>query len=154
MHQHDAAIAAFERAIALNPNFTDWRFALALVYGGQAARALDVLKAHMRLDPFYVPLAPHWLGRAYFMLKRYDEALNAFRECATRAPNYRAVHLWLAATHARLGRCDDAAAEAAEVLRLDPGFTISGSAKRMLTFKHPSDAEDAFSALRSAGLPE
>src|SRR5262249_51329737 len=30
--EHDAAIAEFERAIALNPNFTDWRFAEVLVY--------------------------------------------------------------------------------------------------------------------------
>ena len=29
--EHDAAIAAFERALALNPNFTDWRFPAHLV---------------------------------------------------------------------------------------------------------------------------
>ena len=154
MRQHDASIAEFEKAIALNPNFTDWRFALVLVYGGQAARAVDILKAHMRLDPFYAPLAPHWLGRVHFMLKQYPQALGAFRECAARAPSYRSVHVWLAATYARLGRRNEAAAEAAETLRLDPGFTIAGSAKRMLTFKDPEDAENCFSALRSAGLPD
>ena len=30
--QHDASIEAFERARALNPNFTDWRFSAAPVY--------------------------------------------------------------------------------------------------------------------------
>src|SRR5262249_45097321 len=32
--QHDAAIAEFERAFALNPNFVDHRFALALIFAG------------------------------------------------------------------------------------------------------------------------
>ena len=29
--EHDASIAEFERAVALNPNFSDWRFGLALM---------------------------------------------------------------------------------------------------------------------------
>src|SRR6266436_8058760 len=36
--QHDAAIAEFERAFALNPNFVDFRYALALTYAGEPAR--------------------------------------------------------------------------------------------------------------------
>src|SRR5262245_51250336 len=32
--EHEAAIAEFEKAVALNPNFTDWRFAEVLVYAG------------------------------------------------------------------------------------------------------------------------
>ena len=67
--QHDASIAECEKAIALNPNFTDWRFALALVYAGEPARAIRALETHMRLDPFYAPLAPHWLGVARYISK-------------------------------------------------------------------------------------
>jgi adenylate cyclase len=70
--EHDAAIAAFERALALNPNFTDWRFAENLVYAGEPARAIAAIKRHMRLDPYYVPLAPVWLGVAHYMLKAYS----------------------------------------------------------------------------------
>jgi adenylate cyclase len=55
--QHPAAIAQFDKALGLNPNFTDWRFAIALVCGGQPARAVEILETHMRLDPFYAPLA-------------------------------------------------------------------------------------------------
>jgi hypothetical protein len=55
----------------------------------------------MRLDPFNVPLAPHWLGIAHYTLGHYPAVLG---ECALRAPNYGAVHLWLAATHARMGQ--------------------------------------------------
>jgi adenylate cyclase len=152
--QHDAAIAAFEKAAALNPNYTDWRFAFALVLAGQPARAIQVLQALMRLDPFYGPLAPHWLGRAHYVLKQYPQALASLRECLVRAPNYRSVHLWLAATYVELDQMKEAAAEAAEVLRLDPKFTINGSARLMLTYRYERDAEAVFDALRRAGLPE
>jgi adenylate cyclase len=50
--QHDAAIAAFERAFTLNPNFIDNRFAFALSCAGEHARAIEVLEANIRLDPF------------------------------------------------------------------------------------------------------
>jgi len=152
--QHEAGVAEFEKAVALNPNFTDWRMAIALVYAGQGERAVEVLKSHMRLDPFYVPLAPHWLGLAHYTLGQYPEALAALGECALRAPNYGAVHLWLAATHARMGQTDAARAEADKVLALDPGFTIERVAKSTIAFKYKEAEEDCFEAMRLAGLPE
>ena len=152
--QHDAAVAEFEKAMALNPNFTDWRTAIALVYAGQSERAVEVLKAHMRLDPFYVPLAPHWLGLAHYTLRQYSEALAALSECALRAPHYGAVHLWLAATHARMGQMDAARDEAGKVLTLDPGFTIERVAKSTIAFKHKQAEDDCFEAMRLAGLPD
>lgn len=152
--QHDAGVAEFEKALALNPNFTDWRMAIALVYAGQSERAIQVLNAHMRLDPFYVPLAPHWLGIAHYTLGQYTDALAALSECALRAPDYGAVHLWLAATHARMGRMDVARKEADNVLRLAPDFSIERVAKSTITFKHRQAEEDCFEAMRLAGLPE
>jgi adenylate cyclase len=152
--QHDAAVAEFEKAIALNPNFTDWRIAIALVYAGQASRAVEILTNHMRLDPFYVPLAPHWMGLANYTLRKYSLALTYLQQCALRAPNYGAVHLWLAATYARLGRIGDAKAEAAIVLKLDPDFTIDGTARSTIAFKREDEGEHCFEAFRKAGLPE
>ncbi len=119
----------------MNPNFTDWRMAIALVYAGQSERAIKVLKNHMRLDPFYVPLAPHWLGVAHYTLKQYPDALAALSECALRAPKYGAVHIWLAATYARLGHVEAARNESAKVLILDPNFTIERVARKTIAFK-------------------
>jgi adenylate cyclase len=152
--QHGAAIAEFEKAVALNPNFTDWRMAIALVYAGESERAIGILQAHMRLDPFYVPLAPHWLGLAHYTLKQYPAALAALSECALRAPNYGPVHLWLAMTHARMGQMKAARAEAAKVLDLDPAFTIERVPKMTLAFRRAEDTRDCFDAMRKAGLPD
>jgi len=152
--QHEASIAEFERAVALNANDVDWRFGSALVFAGYSRRAVEVLKAYMRLDPFYPPIAPGLLGLAHYMLKQYSQALPLVRECVARSPRYRSGHVWLAAIHAQLGQLEEARAEAAEVMRLVPNYTIAGIARRTVAFKQADDDEHYFDGLRKAGLPE
>jgi adenylate cyclase len=62
-------------------------------------------------------------------------------------------HLWLAAAYAQLGQLEQARKEAAEVLRINPGFTIEGW-KRLAVFKDPKDLDHNIDGLRKAGLPE
>jgi len=150
--QHAAAIAEHERAIALNPNLTDRLIAHTLVCAGEPARAIQHLEMHMRFDPFYEPLAPGVLGLAFFMLKRYAEALPHLREFVSRDPNRRAAHEWLAATFGQLGELENARAEAAELLRVAPYYTISGSPV-VTHLKRPEDIENLTDGLRKAGLP-
>jgi tetratricopeptide (TPR) repeat protein len=139
--QHDAAIAEFERAFALNPNFIDHRFAIALIYAGDPARAIEVLEANMRLDPFASPNYEYGvMGMANYTLKHYEEAVRWLRECALRLPNLQVSHVWLACAYAQLGQLGEARAEAAEVLRINPGFTIE-SWKRLAVNNDPKDAE-------------
>jgi adenylate cyclase len=152
--QHEQSVAEFEKAIALNPNFSDWRFGTALVRAGEPARATQVIETHMRYDPFCVPWAPGQLGLARYMQKEYSQALSPLRECASRIPNMSGGHVFLAANLAQLGHLDEARAESAEVLRIDPKYTIDGTAKRLDLFKRPADAEHLFDGLRKAGLPE
>lgn len=153
-HCHDDSIAAFERAAALNPNYVDWRFGFALIYAGASKRALDVLLAYMRLDPFYLPVASFVLAFAHYMLKQHAQALVLLKDYVAQAPTFRAGHGLLAATYAQLGQVEEARAEAAEVLRLGPSFTISGAGRRLSAFKSPQDDEHFFDGLRKAGLPE
>jgi adenylate cyclase len=152
--QHEQSIAEFEKAVALNPNFTDWRFGATLNRAGQPARAAQVTETHMRYDPYYPPATSAILGLARYLLKEYSQALPPMRECTSRAPNFRLGHVWQAAILAQLGRLDEARAEAAEVLRIDPKFTIDGTQRRSSHFKRPEDAEHIFDGLRKAGLPE
>jgi len=152
--QHDAAIAEFERAFALNPNFFDYRYARALTYAGEPARAIEILQANIRLDPFQ-PLSRSFagMGDANYMLKRYGEAVRLLRECASRLPNLQWPHLWLAAACAQAGQFEEARKKSAEVLRINPGFTIEGW-KRLAVYKDPKDVEHHIDGLRKAGLPE
>jgi adenylate cyclase len=153
-HEHDASIAAFERAIALNPNYMDWTFAMALIFAGNSRRAIEVLETYMRFDPFCSPFAAGLLGMAHYMLKRYVQALPILRDYVSQVPNSRNGHVSLAATYAQLGQHEEARAEVAEVLRLQPNYTISGTARRVIAFKHAKDDKHFFDGLRKAGLPE
>jgi adenylate cyclase len=152
--QHDASVAAFERAITLNPNFNDFPFIATLVYSGAPTRAIEFGETLMRRDPFYPPLAAGWSGFARYFLKQYSQALPLLQECVLRAPDFRAGHTWLAATYAQLGQQKAARAEAAEILRLEPAYTVDGTGRKLGVFKFPEDAEHYFDGLRKAGLPD
>jgi adenylate cyclase len=152
--QHDAAIAEFERALVLNPNFIDNRYAWALMLAGDSARAIQILEANIRLDPFQ-PLAHSsgFMGQANYMLKRYGDAVRWLRECTSRLPNLQSHRLWLAAAYAQSEQLEQARAVAVEVLRINPAFTIERW-RRLAVHKNPQDADHRIDGLRKAGLPE
>jgi adenylate cyclase len=152
--QHDAAIGEFERAFALNPNFIDLRYVHVLLCAGEPARAIEVLESSIHLDPFQPLLyAFGQRGSANYMLMRYGEAVRLFRECVLRLPNLQWPHLLLASAYAQLGQLQEARTEAAEVLRINPVFTIE-SWKCLAVYRDPKDAEHRIDGLRKAGLPE
>jgi tetratricopeptide (TPR) repeat protein len=88
-----------------------------------------------------------------YMLKRYGEALGWLRECVSRLPNAQCARVWLASAYAQSGQSEEARAEAAEALRINPGLTIE-SWKRVAAYKDAKDAEHRLDGARKAGLPE
>jgi adenylate cyclase len=153
-HEIDASIAAFERANALNPNVVSWQFGWALVRAGDPRRAIDVINAYVRLDPFHAPFVSAFLGLAHYMLKEYMQALPLLRDCVSRSPNLRNGYVLLAATYAQIGKLEEARAAVAEVMRIEPDYTIGGTSRLLTTFKNPADDQHYFDGLRKAGLPE
>jgi adenylate cyclase len=90
---------------------------------------------------------------ANYMLKRYREAVRLARECVSRMPILQWPRVYLACAYAQAGQLEESKAEAAEVLRINPGFTIE-SWKRLEVYKDPKDVEHRLDGLRKAGLPE
>jgi adenylate cyclase len=149
----DAATAAAERAMALNPNFADYRVATVFLMVGEFAKAIEIAKAQMRVDPFHPHLAPLIVGEAYYLLKEYGKAQRSLREAAGRTPDHQYGHAFLAAAYAQLGRLEDAHAEVAEVLRVNPNYTI-GTQNRVSILKRAEDIAHLLDGLRKAGFPE
>jgi adenylate cyclase len=149
----DAATAAVERAIALNPTFADYRLAQVCYAAGEPARAIAIAKVQMRLDPFHPHFVPLMVGIAHYHLREYHDAQHWLSEAIGRAPNHQYGHAFLAATYAQLGRLEDANAEAAELLRLNPRYSISGTQRRVSIYKHAEDMEHLVDGLQKAGLP-
>jgi adenylate cyclase len=151
--QFDASIAQFDRATALNSNYTDWRFALALIIAGDSSRALLAAQAYKRTDPFYPPNAALWLGAANYLLGRYSEALPHLREVVARAPRYSIGHIWCAANYAQLDWLDEARREAAEAIRILPHLTMELATRLAAICRYQKDSEHYLDGLRKAGLP-
>ena len=82
---------------------------------------------------------------------RYEEAISAEKKALERSPNSPIPHIWLAGTYSMMGREKEARAEAAEVLRIDPKFSLDYHAKT-LPLKDQSKIEIVVNSLRKAGL--
>ena len=66
-------------------------------------------------------------------------------------PNRLGIFLTLAAVYSELGQAAEARVEAAEVLRLNPHFSLAVHKQRM-PIKDPAALERHLAALRKAGL--
>ena len=151
--QYEKAIAEEERAVALNPNGADAHahLGMTLKYVGRPAEAIALLKKAIRLNP----IPPNWylftLGDSYRMTGQYEEAVAAYKRVLHPIPDDVFTHTGLAATYILLGQEEEARAAAAEVLRLDPKFSLENFAKT-LPYKNQGDASLLVDALRKAGL--
>ncbi|MBI3757457.1 MAG: adenylate/guanylate cyclase domain-containing protein [Deltaproteobacteria bacterium] len=151
--QHDQAVVEAERAIALAPNDANGYETLGwiLTYVGRPEEGIELIEKAMRLNPrppvFYI----RSLGWAYRVAGRYEEALVPLKKFLTLNPNNVPVRLNLAACYAELGRIEEARAEVAEALRLNPTFSLE-QAKQIYPFKDPADLERFLASWRKAGL--
>ena len=153
--QYEKNIAQAEHALLLNPKsaHNNTFMAGALGCSGRWEESIGYAEKAMRLAPF-PPVWFYWiLGRSYFMTGQYEKAVETFKKAVHVSPDYLTAHAFLAASLSSLGRRAKAAAEADEVLRINPKFSLDSYAKT-LPYKNKADIERYLAALRKAGLPE
>ncbi len=150
--QHDLSISAAERALALEPNLALGYNALsfALAFSGKPADALPAAQRAMRLDPQMRWLYAFPEGVAYTLMGRYDEAVPVLKMNLARRFNLIPSHLTLIVCYVELGRNEEARAEAAAVMQINPEFSLAAQ-KQSALLKEP--LRDRFYAdLAKAGL--
>jgi class 3 adenylate cyclase/TolB-like protein len=123
---HREALAHLDAALALDPRFAD---ALALkggikTYIGKPRETIPLLRQAMRLNPAAGYLYFMTLGRAYFFIGDYEQAIINLREAVSRNPTSLEVHIYLAASLQLGGDADEAEWQAAEVQFIKPNFTV------------------------------
>ncbi len=151
--EHDRSIAAFERALEINPNLPDYRYGHVLAHSGRAEEGLVAMRRAIRLDPFTHLRWQGGLGHAYFMLRRYDDALLVLREIASRVPKHWPSRVWLAAVCGQLGLREEADGAIAAIQAVEPDFTIQTWAQ-MASYRDPADLAFLLDSLRRAGMAE
>lgn len=151
--QYEQALTEMERSVALGPTEA-WSYAaLAEVLSrmGRTKGALEAAAQGLRLKPLIADGHLANVGAAYAVAGYYEEAQAPLQRFLSRYPNRLDVHLMLAAVYSELGQAAEARAEAAEVLRLNPNFSLEVHKQRM-PIKDPAVLERHIAALRKAGL--
>jgi adenylate cyclase len=151
----DKAIAEGERGVALNPSGADVKYwyAATLTYAGRAEEAILLLEKAIRLNPFGPSRYFLTYGHALRATGRFEEAVLAYKKALQREPNNFFAHLNLSGTYSMMGLEKEARAEAGEVMKLNPKFSLDYLAK-VSGFKDQSERDKIIDALRKAGLPE
>jgi adenylate cyclase len=151
---HDAALDECRRMIELDPNFAQGHSAtgLALMYAGRAAEALEAFAIAKRLDPHSPSIVLHFVAQANFSLGRYEAAAQHLLERIARTPATDSSRMLLAACYGHRGRVDEARAAWAELMKINPDFSLAQRA-RVLPYKEPRDFQRIADGLAKAGLP-
>ena len=139
--------------MALNPGGTTelTAYANSLTYAGRPEEAIPLFQKAIRLNPFGPSGLYTSFALALRMTGRFEEAVSAFKKAIQIAPDNITAHIDLAGTYIMMGREKEARAEAAEVLRINPKFSVDYWAKT-LPYKDQSEKDKIVDALRKAGL--
>jgi tetratricopeptide (TPR) repeat protein len=151
--EYDKSIAEVERAMALDPGGANVHlyYGISLNNACRFEEAIPMFQKGLRLDPVGTTGLYQNFGNALRNTGRYEEAVSAYKKSLQREPNNIFAHLNLAATYIMMGREQEARGEAAEVLRINPKFSVDSYTKR-LTLRDQSVIDNFADALRKAGL--
>jgi len=144
--QHDKAVAETEKAVILNPNSADAHMYLGkvLTFAERFEESIPEYMKAIRLNPI-PPNRYLWsLGLSYGFTGRYDEAITWCEKAIHQEPSSLFAHIMMAVIYSWSGRDEEARAEATEVLRLNPNFSLDKFAERA--------SPKIISALRKSGL--
>lgn len=151
--KHEQAIAEYETSVDLNPNYADGVVGLGdmLSWSGRPEEAIGLVNKAMRLNPIY-PTSYLWnLSHAYFLTRRHEEAIDAFKRLLKRNPNFHPAYVYLAVMYIELGWTEEAGAEWTEFVRRSPE-TSPEAWRHRLPYKDQAVLERLFGALGKVSL--
>jgi len=144
--RHDEALTQGKKAVALNPNSARAHLLLGKIhtFARREEESIPEYKKAIRLNPI-PPGYYFWsLGLSYGLMGQYEEAVPWCEKAVHMEPDDLLARIMMAAVYSWSGRDEEARAEAAEVLRINPDFSLERFAKRA--------TPRLIIALRKAGL--
>jgi adenylate cyclase len=154
--EHDEATRLAQRSCALGPNsaFAWGQAGYALFHTGHAQEAVSCFEHAMRLDPVDPMGFSTMGGLTYALLYLGDDAkaIEVASKAVQRNPNYTFAWRGLAAALGLSGRMEDGRHALAEMLRVEPNFTIAALLAR--TPSAPKRFARVIEGLRLLQAPE
>ena len=151
---HDAALASANRSLELNPSFTLGYHCLhsATFFLGDYQTSINAVQQACRISPndpwlFYFLTG---ISACHYMLRQYEDAIEAGRIAVERYPMYANASRWLALSLAQAGRHE----EAVQMMRRwrDLSGSTVEKAYNAYPIRDPAYLEHYHDGLRKAGL--
>ena len=139
--------------MALSPNSAIAHLYLGktLFFAGRNEEAIPEYKIAIRLNPIPPNLYSWSLGLSYAYMGQYEEAIAWCEKAVRQQPDDLLARMMMTVVYSLSGRDEQARAEAAEVLRIQPKFSLK-RLKKKLSYKREEDREKLLGALIKAGL--
>lgn len=151
----DHALAEFELALQLNPNFSlaQGYYALALCYSGRWTDAFAATQRAIRQSPRDPSSAIYYGVAAYaqFVGRNYQEAIALAREATRQRGDLTGAYRVLTVAAGMAGQTEVARSALDELRRSQPNISLAWIATQ-LPWKHDADREHYLEGFRRAGL--
>ena len=151
----DHALAEFELALQLNPNFSlvQGYYALALSHSGRWQDSYAAAQRAIRQSPRDPSTAIYYgvAGYAQFVARNYDESIALAREATRQRGNLTGAYRVLTVAAGMAGKIDLAKAALAELRQIQPNISLAWIATQ-LPWTQDVDREHYLEGFRRAGL--
>jgi tetratricopeptide (TPR) repeat protein len=151
---YERAIEQGERAASLDPDSTYVliHYGSILMHACRPAEAIPVFEKVLRLDPVKPgSMSLSNLAASYRMIGRYEDSVRLLKRLLGEQPKHWSGQVGLTLTYSLMGREEEARAQAAELLNVDPKFSLERYT-RTARWKDPVEMNRNLDALRKAGL--
>ena len=157
-HQYEIGLQYLERAVEAGPsNALAWTFSAAsLSYIGQGEQAVAHAKHALRLSPLdqNIFFLHSNLCLAHYANGEYDEAVRWGEVCWSENSRFSAGYRLLSASLVAAGKIERARTVAAQLLSIEPNFSLAVYARTRQPFRDPATGALMVGRLRTAGLPD
>ena len=147
--RYDMGITEAEKAVVLSPNSADahMRLGKTLSFAGKWEESIPEYKKALRLNPFPPNIYLYSLGISYAMTDQFNKAITWCEKAVHQEPDSLWARIMMTVVYSLSGRVDDARVQAAEVLRIQPKYSVKKG-----IYKRKEDTERFVTALNKAGL--
>jgi TolB-like protein/tetratricopeptide (TPR) repeat protein len=154
MHSFDwdwaGAEQAYQRAMALNPNFATARHWHGFYLGmlGRVDEALAEMRRAQELNPLSIIIRTH-LGLILYLGRRYDEAIEQLKQTLEMEPDFAAAHYFLGGAYEQKGMYEETITHLQKALIVSPGSPdrVGALAHAHAVFKRKEQAQKALQEL-------
>jgi adenylate cyclase len=152
---YEESVAAASRWIEIEPGNADAyaNLAAANIFCGEHERVVQLIERAMRLNPYYPFYYVLYQGKAYMLMERYEDALEAFKRSIALNPEALYAQIYLAACYGLLGNEAEGREAMAQVRQNFPDISTAWVYK-FLPYRRDTDLNRILEGLRAAGLAD